>query len=122
MPNKRPPIKQFTAAQRKLLLTRARLIHRQNEFDIRSLDRRSDTSFMNGRILIITPAKIGSAPKRNKLRRRLTALFYEEQFYKKPYDILVYTRKGSPELSFEFLKKLLHTTLDTLPSSERTKS
>ena len=114
MPNKRPPIKQFTAAERKLLLTRGRLISRQDELDVRGLNRRDDLSFISGRILIITPRKVGNAPERNKLRRRLTALFHEESFYKKPYDILIYARKGSADLSFDALKRILHASLDTL--------
>jgi len=114
MPNKRPPIKQFTSAERKLLLTRGRLIFRQEELDVRGLDRRDDLSFISGRILIITPRKVGNAPQRNKLRRRLTALFHEEGFYTKPFDILIYTRKGCADLSFDDLKGILHATLDTL--------
>lgn len=114
MPNKRPPIKLFTPAQRRELLTRGRLIRRQNELDIRGLKRAMDSSLLPGRILVITPRKIGNAPQRNRLRRRLTALYHEEGLYKKSYDIVIYCRKGSTDLSFQDLKALLLATFSTL--------
>lgn len=122
MPNKRPPIKRFKSTDRTLLLTQARLLLRQDELDLRVLDRRADSSFLCGRILIITPRKIGTAPQRNKLRRRFAALFFEEGFYKKPYDIVIYARKKSIDIPFDCLKKLLHSALDTLPTSTKAKT
>ena len=34
----------------------------------------------HGRILVITPRRSGSAAQRNKIRRRLKTIFYEEVF------------------------------------------
>ena len=115
MRRKRPAIKQFSPSQRRQLFKESHLIHRQNELDIRYL-KQEDSSALPGRILIITPRKVGSAPERNKLRRRLTALYYEEGWYKKKYDLLIYCRKGSADLSFDELKMILQTTFNALAS------
>jgi len=60
-----------------------------------------------GRILIITSRKVGNAPQRNKIRRRLKSIFYEEKLYETPYDYIVIVKKEAVTLSFETLKKLL---------------
>ena len=112
MPNKRPPISKFTPQERRTLLTKARLVHRQEECDIRS--RKKLENIDVGRILIITPKKIGSAPQRNLIRRRLKALYYEELHYTHGYDIVIYCRKGSAELSFQALKEILSSTFVVL--------
>ncbi len=60
-----------------------------------------------GRILIVTPAAMGTAPERNKIRRQLKALFYEKQFFTQGYDMVVLVKKEARELSFEELAHLL---------------
>ncbi len=65
-----------------------------------------------GRILIITSRKVGNAPERNKVRRRLKSIFYEEKLYEAPYDCIVIVKKGAVTLSFEALKKLLYSAYD----------
>lgn len=106
----------FTSIERRHLLRSARLIHRQDEFDIRALIRNQDSSRLPGRILIITPRKIGNAPQRNRLRRRFKALFHEEKIFEKSYDFVIYCRKGSANLSFQELKSLFLKVVDQLPS------
>lgn len=64
-----------------------------------------------GRILIITPAKIGAAPKRNRVRRRLKAIFYEHQLYNEPFDVIVIVKKDGLLLSFSQLKDLLFNAI-----------
>lgn len=60
-----------------------------------------------GRILIIISRKVGNSPQRNKIRRRLKSIFYEEKLYKMAYDCIVIVKKEAVTLSFEALKKLL---------------
>ncbi len=60
-----------------------------------------------GRILIVISRKVGNAPERNKIRRRLKSIFYEEKLYETPYDYIVIVKKAAVALSFEALKKLL---------------
>ncbi len=81
-------------------------MHRQDELDVRLLKKDQESS-PSGRILVITPKKSGNAPKRNLIRRRLKAMFHEEGWDTKPYDLLVYCRKGIADISYQDLKKIL---------------
>ncbi len=65
-----------------------------------------------GRILIIASRKVGNAPERNKVRRRLKSIFYEEKLYEAPYDCIVIVKKEAVILSFKALKKLLYSAYD----------
>lgn len=64
-----------------------------------------------GRILVITSRKVGNAPKRNKIRRRLKSIFYQEKLYDLGYDCIIITKKGAVDLSFDQLKDLLFSAL-----------
>jgi len=55
------------------------------------------------RILPVISRKVGTAPMRNRLRRRLKAIFFEEKLWEREHDLLVLTRPGAAELSFEEL-------------------
>ncbi len=100
-------MRNFSPAERKTLFREARLVHRQDELDIRLL--KTENSSPQGRILVVTPKKIGNAPKRNLIRRRLKALFHEEGWDTRPYDLLVYCRKGSAEIPYQELKQIIKT-------------
>lgn len=60
---------------------------------------------MPGRLLIITPAKIGNAPERNLVRRRLKALFYERHLGKEPFDCIILVKKPGISLTFDQLER-----------------
>ena len=47
-----------------------------------------------GRVLLVVSKKIGTAPQRNKLRRRMKAIFYEHKLYLYKKDI-VFIAKSS---------------------------
>ncbi len=64
-----------------------------------------------GRILVVTAAAVGSAPKRNKIRRQLKALFYEQRFFTHGYDCVFIVRKEALMFSFEQLAQLLAKSL-----------
>jgi ribonuclease P protein component len=59
------------------------------------------------RILIVIPKKVGSAPVRNLIRRRLKSLFFEKQLYTEPYDWLILVRPEAAQLSFAELNDLI---------------
>jgi len=61
-----------------------------------------------GRILVITSRKVGKASKRNLIRRRIKAIFYEEELYEKRLDCIVIVKKEGINLSFNELKSILH--------------
>jgi ribonuclease P protein component len=60
-----------------------------------------------GKILLIVPAKSGTAPQRNLIKRRLKSIFYERELYKRGYDLAISVRKEAMELPFTMLQTLL---------------
>ena len=64
-----------------------------------------------GRILVITSRKVGNAPERNKIRRRLKALFYQHQFYNQLQDCFVIIKKPGINYSSDQLKEILTNAL-----------
>ena len=60
-----------------------------------------------GRMLVITSKKVGNAPKRNLIRRRLKSIFYEEKLGKQPFDIIVIASKDTVQAPFSKLKEAL---------------
>jgi ribonuclease P protein component len=103
MPRASQCIARFLKKEITSLLSSARRVCRHSGLDIRI----SPTSATIGRILIITPRKSGSSPERNRIRRRLKAIFYEERLFLHPYNWLVFIKKEAQELSFAQLKKAL---------------
>ncbi len=69
--------------------------------------RRAPMLGKHGRILIVVPKKVGNAPTRNRFKRRIRAIFYQEQLYTRGYDCIVLARPGAAALSFAQLKHLL---------------
>lgn len=59
------------------------------------------------RILSIISKKVGNAPTRNLIRRRLKSIFYEEALFEKGYDCIVITNKDAATLSFAELKDIV---------------
>ncbi len=60
-----------------------------------------------GRILVITPKKIGNAPTRNRIRRRLKAIFHENKPFEQGKDCVIVVKPTGPKLSFDELKALI---------------
>jgi ribonuclease P protein component len=106
------PLFSFSSQERRKLLFKARTIFKNAGLEIRVLPRKSNFS----RLLVITPKKMGSAPTRNLMRRRLKAIFYEDRLSAKPFDAVVYCTRESAVLSFSELKQILYTTLTSAPT------
>ena len=64
-----------------------------------------------GRILVITPRKVGTAPERNRVRRRLKAIFYQEQLYNHKLDCFVIIKKPGIQFDHDELKSKLSPVL-----------
>jgi ribonuclease P protein component len=60
-----------------------------------------------GKLLIIIPRKTGKAVARNKLRRQIKAIFYEEKLYQKPGTFIVVVYKEAAELSFQEIRSFM---------------
>ncbi|RTL07091.1 ribonuclease P protein component [Candidatus Dependentiae bacterium] len=70
---------------------------------------RADSLADVGRLLIVSSKKVGNAPKRNLLKRRLKHIFFQKKIYDKGFDWILIARKKATKLTFATLeKKLLH--------------
>ena len=101
-------VSSFTAREIASLLKRARQIFTSPQLSIKA-GLKND---IHSRILIITPKKMGTAPLRNLIKRRLKALFYEEKLFNSPFDLVIYCKKGATELPYADLKILLPLILE----------
>lgn len=71
-----------------------------------------------GRILVITSRKVGSAPERNLIRRRLKAIYYQEKLFEYHIDCIVIVKPSAKTLSFDELKTLLIKTVSSYKPTE----
>ena len=60
-----------------------------------------------GRILVVTPKRIGNAPTRNRIRRRFKALFHENKLNQQGKDCVIIVKKEGTALPFDKLETLL---------------
>lgn len=60
-----------------------------------------------GKLLIIASRKVGQAHKRNRIRRQLKSIFYQEKLFKKPVNSIMLIYKSALNLTFEELKQFL---------------
>jgi len=66
-----------------------------------------------GRILVIASRKVGKAHERNKIRRQMRSIFYEEALFKQGLDCIVIVKPGGIKLPFAKLKQLLIQAVST---------
>jgi len=103
-------LSRFTNQEVSELFKKARRALRHPGFDILCAYAKNKT----GRILVITSAKVGSAPQRNKIRRRLKSIFLEEKLFERGLDCIVVVKKPGIELGFEELGALLRDALEVM--------
>jgi len=61
----------------------------------------------NGRILVITARRVGNAPTRNKIRRRLKAIFYEQALYSLGHECIAIIKPEGAHIPFADLQSML---------------
>lgn len=96
-------ITSFSSKEISNLLKSARIATRHPGLDIRV----AASSAAYARVLVITPRKMGTAPERNKIRRRIKAIFYTNKLFDNKKDVIVYCKKGCSEISFNELMLLV---------------
>ncbi|KKP22559.1 MAG: hypothetical protein SZ59_C0005G0024 [candidate division TM6 bacterium GW2011_GWF2_28_16] len=64
-----------------------------------------------GKLLIIASRKTGKACKRNKIRRQLRSIFYENKLYQKQVNSIIFIYKQALNLSFDNLKDFLQKNI-----------
>ena len=97
----------FTQAEVKNLFSKANRVYSQNGLIILQ----SPAQKEYGRMLIIAPKRVGSAPERNKLRRQLKSIFITNDLLNKAKDWIFILRPQVKSLSFEQLQKAVLSTL-----------
>ncbi len=102
MPRIARAITQFTKLEIDRLFKTARRVHKQPGITILNAPRQGEF----GRILIVVPRKVGDAPTRNKLRRQIKSLFYENKMYEENLDWVAILRPEAKHLSFAQLQDL----------------
>ncbi len=75
-----------------------------------------------GRLVVVTPGHIGNAVQRNKIRRRLKALFAKHQVAPMGKDLIIVAKKPSVSLEFEKVEHLFMRVLDALQNLRERKS
>lgn len=63
--------------------------------------------YKEGKILILIPKKVGSAPQRNKLRRRIKEIARKAEIEKKVYVWIIIARKENRNFEFQRLKDFI---------------
>lgn len=69
------------------------------------------TNEPKGTLIVVTPGSIGNAVARNLVRRRIKAIFDQEQLRSKGYDAIVFVKKDGVKLTYEQLKQLILSSL-----------
>ena len=103
MPSIAKKISKFSGREIDYLFQRARRVFRDASCTILLAPRQGDF----GRVLIIASRKVGNAPERNLIRRRIKSIFYEEKLYEHNFDCVIIAQKKLVELSFAELKELM---------------
>ncbi len=103
-------ITQFSRKEIIALLKNAQFLYRAFGLTLK----KASTENSVGKILIITPKKTGSAPQRNRLRRRIKALFYQKKYYNLGYNFIVYCSRESALLDYQTLSSTFHQAFSTL--------
>lgn len=96
-------LSKFTKREIDHLFQHARRIFRSQECTILVAPRQAEF----GRVLIIASRKVGNAPQRNLIRRRIKAIFYEEKLYDRSFDCAIIVQKKAVDLSFDGLKTII---------------
>ncbi len=65
------------------------------------------TDATHGKLLIVTPARVGTAVQRNNIRRRLKAIYYEQTLFEKVQISIILVYPPAVELEFSDLEKFL---------------
>lgn len=99
----------FTNKEVAFFFANARILTSQRGlklYTLKQLTTLENASF--GKILIITPRKSGNAIQRNLFRRRVKAIFYEDELYKTTKTFALYAYKDGIALSHSEIKAFLH--------------
>lgn len=64
-----------------------------------------------GKLIVVTPGRIGNAVSRNLVRRRIKAIISQEHVLSTGIDIVVFVKKDGVHIPYEQLKQLILSSL-----------
>ncbi len=99
-----PYISHFSQSDIRKIFRKARRVLRNPGLDILLYP----SSHEFGRVLVVTSRKVGNAPQRNTVRRRLKAIFYKDELFKHNLDCFVIIKKSGINYSSDQLSDLIH--------------
>jgi ribonuclease P protein component len=94
-------ITSFTSSEIRRLIARAQVITSDQFITLKCVSTDNEI----GRILIVVPKRVGSAPIRNTIKRQVRSIFYQYQLYQRGKDFVIFFHTQPP--SFAYLKKKL---------------
>lgn len=97
------PRASFSQREAALFFRQARRVVQSSAFDILIAHRAS----VEPKLLVVTAARTGNAPDRNRIRRRIKAIFHEFAPLNDSYDIAFIIKKAALKLSFNDLFNLI---------------
>ena len=80
------------------------------------------TALPSGELVVITPGAIGNAVVRNRIRRRIKALFHEEKLDQKGFDCIVIIKKPGTATTIDQLKEIILNAFTVRPDGARSAS
>jgi ribonuclease P protein component len=95
----------FSRSEVDYLFLNARRTASYDAFNVLCAPRSREQSF--SKVLIIIAKRTGSAPQRNKVRRRLKAIFYQNRLYQQPFHCIVIAKKAAVHKSYQELAGLM---------------
>ena len=78
---------------------------------LKVLEAPQSSGALHGKLLIITNKSLGKAHDRNRIKRQIKAIFYEEKLYQKQAIRIMLVYPKSLTLSFDDLKKTVQDLL-----------
>lgn len=103
MPSIAREITRFSKKEVDYLFKHARSVFKSQSFTILSAPRQA----LFARVLVVASKKVGNAPERNKIKRQIKSIFYQEKLFESSYDYVCIVYKSALALSFDELKTTL---------------
>lgn len=100
-------ITKFTYKEIKQTFKKARCRYTSPELDIKVSPKTDNI----GKLLIVIPKKVGVAPERNLMRRRLKSIFYQNQLFNYPFNVLVFCKPSILNLAYQNLEEKMLTSI-----------
>lgn len=95
---------QWTPLEIQHFFSRAHRVYQGPYFDIRLAPQRYPDW---GHLLIVAPRKMGNAPQRNLFKRRIKAIYHEQQLSSCGFDIGIFGKPGAATVPFAQLSAIL---------------